>query len=223
MTTSIQSRDKVSAICAVMNRTEILKVSIHSWIQNKNIDEFIIVDWSSTPPIPDLEKLDQRIKIIRVNGKKKWRLTKAYNLALHNASNEIIMKLDADYILNPYFNIFDYLELKKGEFINAEWFPLNSIDNGAGFMRFLNGFLYVRKDDLNKIGGWNEAIENYGYDDRDCYLRLEDSGLKKKILEMNKDELFIYHNPHLDKKRYENCPKQKCCIKENSEKFTVQT
>lgn len=223
MTTSIQSRDKVSAICAVMNRTEILKVSIHSWMQNKNIDEFIIVDWSSTPPIPDLEKLDQRIKVIRVENEDCFSMTKAFNLALHNASHELIMKLDADFILNPYFNIFDYLKLKKGEFIRGDWTILGPIDNNAGFMNFLNGFLYVRKDDLNKIGGWNEEIENYGFDDTNCYQRLEATGLKKQTIAIDRDNIFIYHNPHPDSDRYKNFPKQECFIKENLKKFTVKT
>jgi glycosyltransferase involved in cell wall biosynthesis len=214
------SNKKVSAIVAVMNRTKILKLSIHSWLQNKDISEIIIVDWSSEPPIPNLADLDKRIKIIRVDNKRNFQMTKAYNLALSNARGDMIIKLDADYILNPYFNIFDYLKLEEGEFITGFHKHL-SIDNGTGFLQYLNGFIYTHKETLNKVGGWNESIKNYGFDDCECYQRLERSGMKRVILDIDKNNIPIYHNPHPDTSRFKHFPSQECWIERNRAKYGV--
>lgn len=58
---------KVSVICACMNRMEILKVNIMSWLNFSEIGEIVIVDWNSKQPLYDLLKLDKRIKIGRAH------------------------------------------------------------------------------------------------------------------------------------------------------------
>ena len=94
----MELNEKISVICAVKNRINMLKFSINSWVAYKNIHEFIIVDWSSDDITHDEEeyfkKLDDRIKIIKVENEKYFNLSKSFNLAAKNASGDLLLKLD---------------------------------------------------------------------------------------------------------------------------------
>jgi len=60
-----------SLITSVKNRTDMLSVSLPSWLNKPQIKELVIVDWSTTDyNLKLLEGLDPRIKIVRVPNKK---------------------------------------------------------------------------------------------------------------------------------------------------------
>ena len=71
------------------------------------ISEVIIVDWTLYKNLQYLEKLDTRIKVVRVNNKKYFNIGEAYNLAFDSCSVDKVLKMDVDYLLNPYYNLFD--------------------------------------------------------------------------------------------------------------------
>jgi len=202
----MELNEKISVICAVKNRINMLKFSINSWVAYKNIHEFIIVDWSSDDITHDEEeyfkKLDDRIKIIKVENEKYFNLSKSFNLAAKNASGDLLLKLDVDYILNPYYDFFETYNINKNEFLTGDWNGYEK-NREVGFLLYLNGFLYVHKENFFKVEGYNENLRGYGYDDCDLYSRLESvAGLKRTYLDC--DKIVIYHNPHEDNLRSKN-------------------
>ena len=94
----------VSIVCAVMNRTQALRVALASWVLQGGVQEIVIVDWSSTIPVDPLATMDDRIRIVRVENERRFHLAAALNLAADCAAQPVLLKLDADYVLNPYYD-----------------------------------------------------------------------------------------------------------------------
>ncbi len=88
----------VSIVLGCKNRERMLNISIHSWLYYPEVKEIIITDWSSDNPISYLEKIDPRIKVIRVEGEQYYNASTPVNMAIKKATNPIIMKLDVDYV-----------------------------------------------------------------------------------------------------------------------------
>jgi len=194
--TGKKTKETTGIVCAAMNRESILKVSLASWLQCKGISEIVIVDWSSKSSLKYLEDLDPKIKVVRVDDQKYFNLGKAYNLGLNNTSCTKILKLDVDYIINPYYSLFNELpKLTKDNFITGDW-RCKDIDNNAGFIQYLNGFLYIYRDCFYKAKGYSN-FENYGWDDDDLYSKLQEAGLKRIVMDLKKSK-YLYHNPHDD-------------------------
>jgi hypothetical protein len=59
--------------------------------------EHLIVDWSSTRPLRREElPPDPRVRLLRVEGERRWSLCRAYNFAFARARGTRLLKLDAD-------------------------------------------------------------------------------------------------------------------------------
>lgn len=185
----------VSVVLGCKNREKMLNISIHSWIKYNPIKEIIITDWSSDNNLKYLEKISPKIKVIRIEGKKYYNASTPVNIAIKEARCPLIMKLDVDYIINPYGNFNDLINVSKNEFLCGDWRD-GGIDNNLGFVRGTNGFLCVHKENIEKVGYYDESIENYGYEDDIMFLSLIKQGLKRKTLKFLKHNIPIYHNPH---------------------------
>jgi GR25 family glycosyltransferase involved in LPS biosynthesis len=218
---------KISLICACKNRYNALRVSLNSWLAFDEIDEIIIVDWNSDEPINHLTKLDSRIKVIRVSDKEYFNQPQPLNLAASIAKNEYLLKVDTDYILNPYYNFFDKYKIddnsfvsgrhnyKSPEFIHPETGlamvdkneltdeELNTYYNSySPYFKYLTGFLFIKKENFLKVGGYNEKLGKcYAYEDDELFQRLNLFGLTE--IKIDFDYLLI-HLPHPDNKRTEN-------------------
>ncbi len=181
---------KVSVICAVKNRFASLSVAVQSWLLRKEIDEIIIVDWSSDKEIKSLLELDNRIKIIRVDDQKYFHLAGAYNLASDFVKNDLILKLDADYLLTPCINFFNNYNISPDEFLVG--FSSSSQDNI--FYVGLSGLLFIHAKNFKAVCGYNEYMYNWGGDDGDLYKRLKAFGLTQRII--NFTDNCVIHMPH---------------------------
>lgn len=190
-----------TVICACKNRNKPLTISLTSWLHNKNIDEIIVVDWSSDEPLFHLAKLDSRIKIVRVNNQQYFNQQQPLNLAIQLAEGKNILKLDCDYILNPYYNFFDHYKIDSKSFVCGEFDSAENLDWNE-FIKPLRGLLYCTKQNLMDVGGYEESMgEIYGYEDGELENRLVGKGLEKKKLEYDH---FLIHIPHPNSYRYEN-------------------
>lgn len=189
----------LSAIVGIKNRAAILTSSIQSWLIKPEIKEIVIVDCSSDDlDAKAFESLDSRIKIIRLNDKKHFNLSEVYNLAIHNCTYDHIIKLDVDYILNPYIELWDWLSINwDTQFLTGDWKHEN-LDNSLGFLGYLNGFMCVKKQVLIQAGCYKGNQFGYGFDDCDLYIRLEKLGLKRKVIKFDKNYIPIIHTPHGD-------------------------
>jgi predicted glycosyltransferase involved in capsule biosynthesis len=197
----------ISVICVSKDREENLKKALKSWLFHKEIDEIILVDWDSNRPLKRyLNKYfkDKRIIYIKVLNQPRWILSKAYNLASRFASKDKILKLDADIVLNKDF--FKHHKLKKGFYYRGNW----KIARNKNEMH-LSGTAFIYKRDFFEVGGYNEYIDSYGYDDTDLYARLNSIGLKSKNFIL--DDLF--HIPHNKRLRIKHQPGVKNLTIEN--------
>jgi hypothetical protein len=185
---------KVSIICGVMNRFEALRVSLESWRNYSDIiSEIIIVDWSSDLDLSFLEEHDPRIRIIRIDGKKYYNVSKALNQAIKHVTGDFILKLDVDYVLNPYYDFFNLNYINDTEFLTGDS-SHRILDNDLGFLGNLHGLLFARTEHIKEVGGFQEQVEGYGWEDSDMYKRLENIGLKKIFL--NHSRMSVFHIPH---------------------------
>ena len=169
----------ITIVSACMNRNENLHKSLTSWLL-LDVQEIIIVDWSSETPVSETLKgiNDPRIKVIRIDSEKYWVLTYAFNIGLQSATFEKIYKLDADIQVSTDFLTVN--SFKEGEYIRGFW--RDALDVDQADQVYLNGSFGAFKKDLKRIGFYNEYIRTYGYDDSDLYLRLNHEKLSAKYL-----------------------------------------
>ena len=178
----------VSIVCAVMNRAPALRVALTSWRLQRDVTEIVIVDWNSEIPLAPLVREDDRIRIVRVDHEPRFHLAAAFNLAADCASHPVLLKLDADYVLNPYYRFCASHPLPERGFFTGHF------KHDGPFTSFLNGLICVRAADWRTVHGYNEHLEGYGWEDDDFYLRLEAAGLKRWILPP--DPATAFHIPH---------------------------
>lgn len=170
----MQIENGISVITCCMNRNHNLKVAVKNWIQFHEIDEFIVVDWSSDSLVStSLSSLkDPRIKIFRVTNEKHWILSYAFNLAARLSSKNKILKLDSDVLLKQDF--FSKHFLKKDTYFAGNW--QKSFGKSG-----LSGILFINRTNFFGVNGYNEYIRTYGWDDIDLYDRLRRKlNLKRK-------------------------------------------
>lgn len=196
-----KSKNGVSVICACKNRYDPLKISLGSWLLFDQIKEIVIVDWNSNKKLNHLTKIDSRIKIVTVLNEEYFNQPEPLNLASRFCSQEYLLKMDTDYILNPYFSFFNNYSVNETNFVQG---PINIDEKIANdpYFKYLRGILYIKKSNFNKVGGYNENMNQYyAWEDDELCARLQLLGLELNSL--NYDHSVI-HIPHSDKKRFEN-------------------
>lgn len=217
----------ISVICACKNRNSPLHISLNSWLNFKEIGEIIIVDWSSDEPLNYLTNLDSRIKIVRVPNKTYFNQPQPLNLAASIASGDYILKLDTDYILNPYYNFIEKYfpddnsftsgihDYESPEFYNPDTgiYMIDKVsmsvpdleeyfNSYSPYFKYLTGLLFISKENFNKVGGYNENLGKcYAFEDDEMFKRLRIMGLNENKLDC---DYYLTHIPHPDKKRIEN-------------------
>lgn len=189
-----------AVVAACAGRKNALRVALPSWVAADGVAEVLVVDWGSAPPLaPVVEaalKGKQRagvdVRVVRVDGEKEWCLTRAYNLAFNATVQDKILKVDCDYSVHP--DILTEHPLRDGLPDYYAGYYVNSRD--ANEMH-LNGAMVIRKRQFWAIGGFDERIQSYGYDDEDLYKRLDTRGFEKKNVSFD----HITHIPHDDNAR----------------------
>jgi N-terminal domain of galactosyltransferase len=180
---------KVSVVTGCRNRTSFLLQSIVTWLSEPIVDEVVVVDWSSEPPLTkELSRFlndphtqpgwdDPSLVVARALKQDTWHLTKCYNLGLQVATGDLILKLDVDVKLKHLF--FDRHPIARGQFYAGDL---------LGMRAPLWGDFLAFREDLLKVGGWNERLIGYGWDDEDLYNRLSQLGLHR--MPMHYPDLF---------------------------------
>lgn len=190
----------ISVICACKNRTEAISIALGSWIQEARIKEFIIVDWSSDVSIYNLTQIDSRIKVVRVDGQEWFNQPQPLNLASRLVSESTILKLDTDFILNPYFDFISKYQITQGSFVSGDHdYLTDDTINHSPYFKFLRGLLWVETQAFRDIGGYNEHMgQFYSWEDNEIDIRLKMYGLTHRKIEYDH---HIIHMPHPDAQR----------------------
>ena len=195
--------EDISVVVSCKDRSEMLEISVRSWILKHQIKEIIIVDWCSSQSLKRFENIDNRIKVIRIENQPFYNASKPINIAIQQAKYEKILKMDVDYILNPYLPLESLVDIQEGEFVAGNWQQYH-LDNSLGFIRNLNGIICCHRKFFLKAGLYNEDIDNYGREDCEMFERLQSIGVKRKDIEFSPNHVPVYHNPHGDNLRSMN-------------------
>jgi hypothetical protein len=165
----------VSLVTCCKNREANLLRALPGWLACPEITQVVVVDWGSDRPVADslaeAGLADPRILVVRVPDEPRWILSYAFNLGFRMAGGALILKADADIVLEPGF--FAKNPLPPGSFIAGNW------RRAAPGQSFVNGFFLIGRADLMAVKGFNEYITTYGWDDDDLYDRLVAQGLTR--------------------------------------------
>jgi hypothetical protein len=143
-----------------MNRQDHLALSADQLSRWPHHHEHLILDWSSTPSLRREELPDDpRIRLHRVEGELRWNLCRAYNFAASLACGDILLKLDAD--CWPAMDSDPHPLLRQGPL----W-----MGSGAGGSA---GQFLMAREVFEAVGGFNEWMVGWGFDDKDLRARLE--------------------------------------------------
>src|SRR5215471_17913060 len=188
---------RLSIVCGCMNRQHMLERALPSWLAAPEVDEVVVVDWSSSTPVIETTQrfADRRIKVVRVLGRQRWIAAQSHNLGVRMASGEILLRLDSDYLLGRDF--FGRHPLSDQSFYCGNW-RRSRVENE----RHLTGALYVLRDHVLRVNGYNERIVTYGYEDDDLFERLHRAGLTREDVDYD----TLHHIPHPDALRVKHQP-----------------
>jgi len=176
-----------SILTAVRGRQENLLRALPSWLGTSAL-EVIIIDYSSEPSIArvleERDISDSRVRVVRVEERLRWHLSEAFNFGLQFVKSDVVLKLDADFILDE--NIELELGLAGNSFKTGTW------THPDRTQQYTNGAVLAKISHLLTIGGWDPRITTYGWEDSDLYERLEFLGLQRELFTPQ----AIYHREH---------------------------
>ncbi|KAI9142852.1 hypothetical protein BKA69DRAFT_1065030 [Paraphysoderma sedebokerense] len=186
----------VSIFTAIRNRNDIIDITLPTWYNTKGVNEVVIVDWSSDPPLqPIIErhrlKSPVPILLFIIPNRHRWVLSPAFNIAARNTRYDKILKVDGDTLLDSDF--VKAHSLPKGGFFAGNWRV--SYKHGDLNIRHLNGIAFFHRHHfVNLLNGYDERINTYGWDDDNLYQRARNGGLIRYELNYHK----IRHYEHND-------------------------
>jgi hypothetical protein len=202
----------VSIVCGVMDREPHLLESLPTWLAHPEVGQVVIVDWSSKVPIELGSQTlgsqtlgsqtlgsqtlldDPRVVVARVEGQRHWCPAKSHNLGLRLATGSRILRLDADHQLKPSFFRKHPLSA-RAYFYSVDQTKLDGRDE-----IHLAGALYAWREDLLTVGGYNERIVTYGWEDNDLIERMQSWGFASTPIDIE----TLHHIPHTDDSRVVN-------------------
>ncbi len=163
------------------NRVQILAEVVPSWQRAPLVQDIVVVDFGSDVPITHAHFSDPaKIKIVRVANPDDWRIGLAINIGVDHAACDDICKLDSD------IEIQDAARL-------AAMPPRSTFFRGHYQSPVSNGQVIFAKRDWAAIGGYNEWLSGYGFDDSDFYMRLARSGIAQNHIAPG----FIAERPYM--------------------------
>jgi len=141
----------ISLFTAIKNKEDTFEEALKTWVVHKQIDEIIIVDWSSDKSLlPIINKYQNgKILLVRVEKQENWVLSHAYNLAARLTTRDKILKIDADVKVLPGF--FEKHILQPGNF-----FAGNRQEARDENETHLNGNVFLFRGDFFGVNGYNE-------------------------------------------------------------------
>lgn len=152
------------------NRLETLREVLPSWQATPLVSEIVIVDFGSDRPIEPADFASRdKLKLVRVVTTEEWRISLAINLGIDHAASDAILKLDSD------------IEIRRPECL-AELSLDGAFYRGRYTSSVSNGQAAFLKRDWQRIGGYNEWLSGYGFDDSDFYLRMRRQGLEERAI-----------------------------------------
>ena len=188
------TRPSWAILAACRDRLPFIRSALPTWLAVDGVAEIVVVDWTSQVPLAEdpvirsMAEMDPRVHIVRVEGETSWALSRAVNVALRMASAERMIKLDCDSIVSSDFAIMHPLEDPRtyyaGDYRRAR----------IEAELHLNGVVIASQAAFRGVGGYDERIQRYGWDDTDLHTRFNKSEINFKPINLD----LITHIPHGD-------------------------
>lgn len=160
---------EVTFISTCMGRLEHLQQSLPTWLAQPGC-EVVVVDYSCPQQCGTwVEQAHPRAKVVRVPGEAFFNLSRARNAGVQAATGDWLCLVDADVMLAPQFLATVRPLLDSTCFLRAD----------AGASSDLMGTVLIPRAALEAVGGYDEAMQGWGGEDHDLYLRLQRAGLRQ--------------------------------------------
>ncbi|MBS1599978.1 MAG: glycosyltransferase family 2 protein [Bacteroidetes bacterium] len=192
---------KISFCTVVRNRLHHLRETLPKNIDDNNDHpnlQFLILDYNSDDGLEQWIKENMqkhissgRLVFYRTTEPAFFKRSHSRNMAFMLADGDLVCNLDADNFTGKGFASYLSSEFDRDEniFIST---------HGNNKQPDLLGRVCCRKSDFKLIGGYDEEMEGYGFEDFDLINRLGLLGLKKIIIS---DLNFLNAIAHSDKER----------------------
>jgi hypothetical protein len=168
----------LTAITTCKGRLEHLKATLPALMSGPDL-EVVVVDYDCPDGAGDWVRATwPQARVVAVAGRPWFNRSEAKNLGAAAASGDWLVFIDADIIVGDGFMQGVQALLRPGVFLLADPRPAE-----------LWGALVVARADFEAIGGYDEAMEDYGSEDVDIIARLmiagvEESGFPSQTLEV---------------------------------------
>lgn len=198
---------KISFCIVCMNRCHHLKQTLFQNIKD-NDDyfnlEFVLLDYNSTDGLETYVKVElkqyldsAKLVYYKTSSPEYFNRSHSRNLVFRLATGEVLCNLDADNFtgkgfaayLNRQFTADKNVFIKTNSFINSD------------LKKDVLGRIAMKKTDFHKIGGFDERMEYYGFEDYDIINRLLFAGIKNVDINENK---FLRALTHSNEERLSN-------------------
>lgn len=202
---AFQLTKSISLCTTCMNRLPHVKETIiRNILDNRSCEniEFVLLDYNSTDGLEDYVKnnlhsyiADGSISYYRTETPSVYSMSHSRNLAFRLAKGEILCNVDADNFTGKDFasHVLELFSSQEDIFLSthkASWVKNDVL-----------GRIAVRNRDFMALGGYDEQMKFYGFDDYDLINRLQIYGLKKVLIE---EDRFLKAIAHSNADRMEN-------------------
>jgi glycosyltransferase involved in cell wall biosynthesis len=152
----------------------------------------IVVDYSCPQRCGEWVKREHpAARVVSVPGKREFNFSQARNAGAQAAEAPWLCFVDVDILLHADFSARIVPDLRPGHAYQAVASPARGMTCGP--------FLILR-DDFSRLGGYDEAIKGWGYEDNDIQSRIADLGLMR----MGYPRELFDEIVHMDELRTEN-------------------
>lgn len=198
----MQPEKKRISFCTVcMNRLAHLKQTLKANIKDNETYgnlEFVLLDYNSGDGLEDYAKdqlknyiKDNRLVYYKTCTPKYFNRSHSRNLLFKLATGDIICNIDADNYTGKNFAAY-----VNNAFCDPDRVFLSTL--GLTGKKDVLGRIGISKTDFLNIGGFDETMVNYGFEDYDIINRLQLSGVKKYLIE---EESYLKYIPHTNAER----------------------
>ena len=194
---------KISVIVTCMDRESHLLISLKSWLDLDIVDDVIVVDWCSKSKLYnnyEFKKIlkNKKLTLLEVADQKYFSLSKSLNLATDFCKNEVILKVDADYIRLDESWLYD-LNIRNNKLSKENQ---DFVIHGSWqFNKELSGLCLFNKSNFSF---YREELKGWGWEDLDMYKRMSEKNESLIEIIFFNVERYVSHIPHPNKIRTEN-------------------
>ena len=179
----------LSCIITCKGRLEHLKESLPK-VCAAGFDEVIVVDFDCPQSTADWCRANYpKAKAIKVSNQPKFNLSKARNIGARDALSRWLCFLDADVLIKNDFTSSFRNKMKNGNFYPLTAFLRHDSKDFFG----LSGTVVCEYSAFSSVGGYDEVMADYSWEDIDFYQRLTRNGHIVRLAPPDTVEHVIQH------------------------------